>query len=81
MHAARKQGRRRVVVELDDEREHQADEIGVFGAEVEAKNAANRIWGIRLFAAPARNVAQGTRLGRVDRLTSVVIGWWYRNRA
>ena len=66
---------------MDDEREHQADEIGVFGAEVEAKNAANRTCGLRLFVAFPRNVAQGTGLGGVDRRTGVVIGWRYRDRA
>ena len=43
VHADRKQRRRRVVIELDDEREHQTDEVDVLCAEIEAKNAAARI--------------------------------------
>ena len=72
MYAARKQRRGRIVVELNDEGEHQADKVAVLGAEVEAKNMAN-LWFIRLFAAGSRNVAQRTGLGGVDRLTRTVI--------
>jgi hypothetical protein len=80
VHAPWKQRCRRIIVELDDEREHQADEIAVLCAEVEAENAAN-LFLIRLFTAPARNVAQGTGLGGVDRLAGLVIGWGYGNRS
>ena len=64
---------------MDDEREHQADEIAILCAEVEAKNAAN-LFLIRLFTAHARNIAEGSGLGGVDRLTAVVIGWRYGDR-
>jgi len=73
MDGARKQRRRRIVAELNDEGEHQADEVAVLGAEVEAKNRAN-ICLMRLYAAGTRNVAQRTGLGGVDRLTRAVIG-------
>lgn len=80
VHARRKQWRRRIVVELDDKREHQADEVAVLSAEVEAKNAAGRICRIGLFMTAVRNVAQGTGLGGIDRLTGGVILGRYRDR-
>src|SRR5271168_1736441 len=62
----RKHRLERSIVELNDEGEHQVEQVVVLGREVEANNVTDGSGGFGLFTPPGWNAAQHAGLGCVD---------------